>query len=166
MGSPGASRSSRSRRGSASPIKPSTARLARNRKTDGRYQPWFAHNQAYLRRRRAKPRRFAVEAGLRETVAGKLAKRWSPAQISRWLRRRFPRRRDWHVCTETIYEAVYRGLIVPIDRQNLRTGRTYRRRRGRGRTRDGALKQSTRMKSIHDRPAARRVPATGRALGG
>ena len=46
------------------------------------------------------------------------------------------------------------GLIVPIDRQNLRTGRIYRHRRGRGRTRDGALKQSTGMKSIHDRPAA------------
>ena len=95
-----------------------------------------------------------MEAGLREAVAGKLAKHWSPAQNSRWLRRRFPRRSGWHVCTETIYEAVYRGLIVPIDRQNLRTGRIYRRRRGRGRTRNGALKQSTCMKSIHDRPAA------------
>src|ERR671912_307445 len=103
--------------------------LARNRKVDGRYQPWFAHNQAYLRRRRARLRRFAVDAELREVVAGKLAKHWSPAQISRWLRRRYRRRRDWHVCTETIYEAVYRGLIVPIDRQNLRTGRTYHRRR-------------------------------------
>jgi transposase, IS30 family len=130
--------------------------LARNRKADGRYQPWFAHNQAHQRRRRAKPRRFAVEPGLREVVAGKLAKHWSPAQISRWLRRRYPRRRDWHVCAETIYEAVYRGLIVPVDRRNLRTGRTYRRRRGRGRTRDGALKQSTSMKSIHHRPAAAR----------
>jgi transposase, IS30 family len=128
--------------------------LARNRKVDGSYQPWFAHNQAYVRRRRARLRRFAVDAELREVVAGKLAKHWSPAQISRWLRRRYRRRRDWHVCTETIYEAVYRGLIVPIDRQNLRTGRTYRRRRGRGRTRDGALKQLTSMKSIHDRPAA------------
>ena len=27
--------------------------IARNSKPDGRYQPWFAHNQAYLRRRRA-----------------------------------------------------------------------------------------------------------------
>ena len=64
------------------------------------------------------------------------------------------RRGGWHVCIETIYEAVYRGLMVSIDRQNLRTGRTYRRRRGRGRSRDGALKQSTAMKSIHERPAA------------
>ena len=131
--------------------------LARNRKVDGRYQPWFAHNQAYLRRRRARLRRFAVDAALREVVAGKLGRHWSPAQISRWLRRRYRRRSDWHVCTETIYEAVYRGLVVPVDRQNLRTGRTYRRRRGRGRTRDGALKQSTCMKSIHDRPGAVRL---------
>jgi IS30 family transposase len=128
--------------------------LARNRKVDGRYQPWFAHNQAHLRRHRAKLRRFAADDELREIVAGKLAKRWSPAQISRWLRRRYPRRRNWRVCTETIYEAVYRGLIVPVHRGNLRTGRTYRRRRGRGRSRDGALKQSTSMKSIHERPAA------------
>ena len=128
--------------------------IARNRKPDGRYQPWYAHNQAYLRRRRPKPRRFTVDAELCAVVAGKLARHWSPAQISRWLRRRYRRRACWHVCTETIYEAVYRGLIVPVDRQNLRTGRTYRYRRGRGRTRDGALKQSTAMKSIQHRPAS------------
>jgi IS30 family transposase len=126
--------------------------IARNRKPGGGYQPWYAHNRAYQRRRRPKPRRFSVESELAKTVAGKLAKRWSPAQISRWLRCRYRRRRSWHVCTETIYEAVYRGLIVPVDRQNLRTGRVYRHRRGRGRTRDGALKQSTTMKSIHQRP--------------
>jgi transposase, IS30 family len=130
--------------------------IARNRKPDGRYQPWYAHNQAYQRRRRPKPRRLSADAELREVVAGKLARHWSPAQISRWLRRRYRRRPGWQVCTETIYEAVYRGLVVPVNTQNLRTGRTYRHRRGRGRTRDGALKQSTTMKPIHQRPAAAR----------
>jgi IS30 family transposase len=128
--------------------------IARNRKPDGRYQPWFAHNQAHGRRRRPKPRRLAVDTGLREAVAGKLRRGWSPAQISRWLRRRYPRRLGWLVCAETIYEAVYRGLVLQADPANLRTGRTYRRRRGRGRSRDGALKQSTNMKSIRQRPAA------------
>lgn len=128
--------------------------IARNRNPDGRYQPWYAHNQAHVRRRRPKLRRFAVDPQLRELVAGKLGKRWSPGQISRWLRRRFRLRPGWHVCTETIYDAVYRGLISPIDRRNLRTGRMYRHRHGRGRSRDGALKQSTKMKSIHQRPAA------------
>jgi IS30 family transposase len=128
--------------------------IARNRKPDGRYQPWFAHNRAYERRRRPRPRRFAADVELRALVAGKLAKHWSPGQISRWLRRRHRRRKHWHVCNETIYAAVYRGLIVAPNTQNLRTGRTYRHGRGRGRNRDGALKQSTRMKSIHQRPAA------------
>ena len=39
--------------------------LARNRKPDGSYQPWFAHNQAYLRRRRPKTRRLALDTTLR-----------------------------------------------------------------------------------------------------
>lgn len=130
--------------------------IARNRKQDGTYQPWYAHNQAYLRRKRPKPRRLATDIALRDAVAAKLDRRWSPAQISRWLRRRHPRRPAWHVCAETIYEAVYQGHIRPLNQRRsplLRTGRTYRRRRGRGRSRDGALRQCTAMKSIHDRPA-------------
>jgi transposase, IS30 family len=127
--------------------------IARNRKPDGRYQPWFAHNQAHVRRRRPKQRRLAVDDRLRAVVADKLGRHWSPRQISRWLRRRWPRRLGWHLSVETIYEAVYRGLVVVTDRQTLRTGRTYRHKRGRGRTREGALKQSTNMKSIHVRPA-------------
>jgi IS30 family transposase len=128
--------------------------IARNRKPDGRYQPWYAHNQAHLRRQRPKTRRLAADPALREAVADKLRCAWSPVQISRWLQRRYPRRQGWKLCAETIYEAVYRGLVLQADPANLRTGRTYRRRRGRGRSRDGALKQSTNMKSIRDRPAA------------
>ena len=39
--------------------------IARNRKPDGRYQPWYAHNRAHRQRRRPKPRRFSVDAELR-----------------------------------------------------------------------------------------------------
>lgn len=77
-----------------------------------------------------------------------------PDAVSRWLRRRYPRKLDWHVCTETIYEAVYRGLVIPAPPRVLRTARTYRHRRGRGRTRQGALRQCTTIKPISDRPAA------------
>jgi transposase, IS30 family len=126
--------------------------IARNSKPAGGYQPWFAHGQAYARRRRPKARRLVVDNRLCVVVAGKLARHWSPRQISRWLRRRWPRRPSWHLSVETIYEAVYRGLVVVTDRQTLRTGRIYRHKRGRGRTREGALKQSTKMKSIHERP--------------
>ncbi|RHW22401.1 IS30 family transposase [Nocardioides immobilis] len=127
--------------------------IARNKKPDGRYQPWYAHAQAHQRRRRQRDRRVVSDHQLRAAIAGKLKEHWSPAQISRWLRRRWPKRHSWHLCHESIYEAVYRGLIVAADQQTLRTGRTYRHKRGRGRTREGALKQSTNMRPIHDRPA-------------
>ena len=126
--------------------------IARNRKPDGRYQPWFAHGQAHVRRRRPKPRRLAADLALYQVVVDRLERRWSPAQISRWLRRRYRRRPGWHVCAETIYDGVYRGLVGAAGQPRLRTGRLYRRRRGRGRSRDGALKQSTPMRSIHSRP--------------
>jgi IS30 family transposase len=89
-----------------------------------------------------------------KVIAARLERRWSPGQISRWLRRRYPRKPQWHVCTETIYEAVYRGLILPVSPRLPRTARTYRHRRGRGRSRDGALRQCTAIKPIRLRPAA------------
>ena len=128
--------------------------IARNKNPDGSYQPWYAHGQAHQRRRQPRQRRVTTDDKLRAAIASKLDQHWSPAQISRWLRRRWPKRRSWHLCHETIYESVYLGLVVAKDLQTLRTGRTYRHKRGRGRTRDGALKQSTNMKSIHARPAA------------
>ena len=128
--------------------------IARNSKPGGRYQPWYAHGQAHLRRRRPRPRVFEADPGLAAVVAGRLERRWSPGQISRWLRRRYPRRPERHVCTETIYDAVYRGLIVAPSPQLLRTARTYRHRRGRGRSREGALRQCTTIKPIRQRPAA------------
>jgi IS30 family transposase len=97
--------------------------IGRNRKPDGTYQPWYAHGQAHQRRRRPKTRRLAADDGLRIAVANKLSKRWSPAQISRWLRRRYRRRPTWHLCTETIYEGVYQGLVVDIDQQARSSGK-------------------------------------------
>lgn len=52
--------------------------IARRRKPDGRYQPWFAHGQAHLNRRRPKQHRFTADPELRAVVEAKLGKRWSP----------------------------------------------------------------------------------------
>ncbi len=100
----------------------------------------------------------SVRAG---AVVGKLRRRWSPEQIARWLRRRYCRRHGWHLCAETIYDSVYCGVLGPLDAARLRTGRVYRHRCGRGRTRDGAFKQCTSMRSIHDRPAAHGTTGLG-----
>lgn len=140
--------------------------ITRNRNPDGRYQPWYAHGQAHLRRRRARSRRVSVDDELRAAVAGKLDKHWSPAQISRWLRRRWPKRSSWHLCHETIYESVYRGLVVWPDQQTLRTGRIYRHKRGRGRSREGAP-TAVDQHEVDPSAAGRRGGThPGRSLGG
>ena len=124
--------------------------IGRNCKPDGTYQPWFAHTQAHLKRRRPKLRVFEHDTALRQVVAEKLAARWSPGQISRWLRRCHPLKIGWHVCVETLYEAVYRVLCQrgagPWHGQGVwappRTGQVEGR----------AMKQSTSMRSIQCRP--------------
>ena len=54
--------------------------IARNRKPDGTYQPWYAHGQAYQRRRRPKTRRLAADDGLRMAVAPVRRRRGRRAQ--------------------------------------------------------------------------------------
>src|SRR5260370_39681557 len=49
--------------------------IARNSKPEGRYQPWYAHGQAYLRRRRPRARVFQADAELAALGAGRLARR-------------------------------------------------------------------------------------------
>src|ERR1700759_2701839 len=76
--------------------------ISRNSKPDGRYQPWWAHNQALLRRRRPKLEKVRGNVALRQAVAGKLADQWSPQQISRFLARTHPGQAEMTACPETI----------------------------------------------------------------
>ena len=134
-GSPGVSRSSRSR----PDRQVLTDRLPRDRPEPQARRTLSAVVRAQPGLRAAatpQAARFAVDTGLREVVAGKLAstgpRRRSavgcggvspPAQLARVPRDDLRGRLSRPDC--------------PGDRQNLRTGRTYRHRRGRGRSRDG-----------------------------
>jgi IS30 family transposase len=69
-------------------------------------------------------------------VREKLALRWSPVQISRWLRAQFPEQPERWVSHETIYQAVYYqargGMRQELARQvALRSGRAARRTQSR-----------------------------------
>jgi transposase, IS30 family len=123
--------------------------IQRNSKPGGGYQPWFAHNQAHLRRRRGRQRILQADAALREAIEARLRRRWSPEQICRWLARRYPRRPAWHICWETIYDALYLGILDRRLTARLRTGRSFRHRRGRGRS---SFPRMPQMRSIHQRP--------------
>ncbi len=71
---------------------------------------------------------------LRQFVAGRLEKRWSPEQISHAPRCEFPGNPERHVVHETIYQAIYRTELGGLRRDLpgvLRTGRRRRKPRRR-----------------------------------
>ncbi len=120
-----------------------------------RYRAARADERAWDRARRPKPCKLAAEPGLRQLVAAKLAKDWSPEQISGWLARRYPGEQGLQVSTETIYRSLFvqaRGVLRKELTAHLRTRRTMRRSRhattkGQGR---GGITDAV---SIRERPA-------------
>lgn len=110
--------------------------LARNSAVHdvGGYDGDLAHSRARERLERPRGGRMAAEPGLRQAVQAKLRLEWSPEQIAAWLRAEFPDRPRWHICHETIYQALYNGANGALSRQltkKLRTGRPLRKRRRR-----------------------------------
>lgn len=98
----------------------------------GGYDGDLAHARAHERARRPRHGRLRLDAELRNLVQAKLELEWSPEQIAAWLRRKHSDRPGWHLCHETIYQALYQGGKGGLSRQltrRLRTGRPLRKRR-------------------------------------
>lgn len=136
---------------------PSTISRELRRGSDamGRYRPYEAHRRALSRRRVVRASRMSKDPVLREWVATKLVARWSPEQISHELRRQFPDQSERWLCTESIYQAVYRPDLGGLPREL--PGRVLRRRRRhRVARRHAQARRSgpvTEMTMIHERPA-------------
>jgi len=63
-------------------------------------------------------------------VASKLILKWSPEQISGWLKRRYPGNESMRVSHETIYRSLFiqaRGVLKKELMQHLRSKRSIRR---------------------------------------
>ncbi len=105
--------------------------LRRNRDPDsGQYRPFTAHRLAVGRRARPGRGKLLRDPLLREFVAERLKKKWSPEQIAQALRREFPDEPERHLVPETIYQAVYRPELGGLGRELpavLRSGRRRRR---------------------------------------
>jgi IS30 family transposase len=82
-----------------------------------RYRAVRALRAAAQARRRPKPRRLVAEVELAAVVLSRLARRWSPRQISASLRVDFPDRPELQVCPETIYQAIYRSVFLQAKGQ-------------------------------------------------
>jgi len=106
--------------------------VARN---DGRlrYRAHRADRAAWGRARRPQGCKLATNSTLRAEVEDKLAVRWSPQQISGWLRYTYPDVEAMHVSHETIYLTLFiqaRGGLKRELAQHLRTRRANRRPKG------------------------------------
>ena len=103
-----------------------------------RYDGDLAHARARQRARRLRDARLSRDEALRAVVQHRLEMDWSPEQIAAHLRTAFPEQRSWHICHETIYQALYHGGKGGLSRaltRRLRTGRPLRKRRRRPDTR-------------------------------
>lgn len=123
--------------------------IQRGGKADGRYQPGWAHNQALLRRLRPKEQKIRRSEPLRVLVREKLSEKWSPQQVSRFLTRTHPDEAGMRVCSETVYRALFDGLLGHRPGK-LRTGRTRRKKQRRGVPSPNKIKNMT---LIHQRPS-------------
>jgi transposase, IS30 family len=135
--------------------------LRRNAGKGGGYRPFDAHRRATARRARHHRRRLDTNRELRELVGALLSQRWSPQQIARHLRARFPDEPGMRLCHESIYQAVYQPgstLVRPfrvsaeLHRSPLRTGRDHRRAHQRTNRRRPRFEQP--VLSVHQRPFA------------
>jgi len=117
------------------------------------YRAHDADCQAWVSALRPKACLLAMNRKLRDTVASKLILDWSPAQISGWLKNRYPDDPSMRVSHETIYRSLFiqaRGALKKELMDYLRSKRHMRRSRhasihGHGRIIDAI--------SIRERPA-------------
>jgi IS30 family transposase len=109
--------------------------LRRNAAARGGYRPFEAHRRAMARRSGHHRRRVETSSELLQAISELLAQRWSPQQISRHVRHKFPGEPGMWLCHESIYQAVYQpgsplqclSPLAPHRRSPLRTGRDHRR---------------------------------------
>jgi IS30 family transposase len=128
-----------------------------------RYHHQVAQDRADIRAQRRPARKLIPRyaqpwPALWQIVATQLRLRWSPMQISRWLRDTYPDQPELHVSHETIYQAIYyqgRGSMrQELARQvALRSGRQQRRPQSRGAAAGRGSKPWIRDLHISTRPA-------------
>ena len=94
-----------------------------------RYRAHSSERRALRRARRPKCAKLAARPQLRSVVEAKLALKWSPQQVSSWLRGAYPGDPEMQVSHETIYMSLYvqgRGALRHELHRALRTGRALR----------------------------------------
>ena len=128
--------------------------ISRNR---GRrwYKALAADRRARREARRPKLCQLASNEKLRAIVIDKLQVKWSPEQISGWLRLNYARRLDMHVSHETIYKTLYvrsRKTLDHLLTKHLRRSHRMRQSKSHSRSGDRGTINIVNGVSIHKRP--------------
>jgi transposase, IS30 family len=129
--------------------------IARNGGYDS-YRAAKAEQAAWERAHRPKQCKLACYPMLKRIVAIKLKRKWSPKQISGWLKRTYPFEARKQVSHETIYRSLFiqaRGVLKKELQQYLRSQRAIRRARKHSIKSEG-LSKITNTVSISERPAS------------
>ena len=127
--------------------------VARNR---GRryYNAVDADNRAKRMAKRPKLSILELNPDLRKIVISKLELKWSPEQISGWLRAEHSRKKCMQISHETIYKSIYvraKGVIHHSFSQHLRRGKPMRHSRHHRRSGDRSFTNIVNGTSIHKR---------------
>jgi len=141
-----------------------TRELARNGHREPAEVPWMGRPRlAYdatragqrarrLARKPRRPRKLGPGSRLWRRVQRLLGQGWSPQQVSRTLKRKYPERPLWHVSHETIYTAIYAAPRGALRRELvalLRQHKCARRPHGQSTEHRGRMPD---LPSIHVRP--------------
>ncbi len=95
-----------------------------------KYRAVTADELAWERSCRPKDCLLALRPNLCQTIASKLTMKWSPEQISGWLKHEFPDQPDMQISHETIYRSLFiqaRGVLKKELVAHLRSRRMMRR---------------------------------------
>lgn len=118
------------------------------------YRAIEADKNAWKKAKRPKDCLLSLNTELQNLVSEKLALKWSPEQISGWLKKNYPLQTTMHISHETIYKTLYiqaRGALKKELLSHLRTQRVMRQSKKfntKGNARGGIIGAI----SIHDRP--------------
>lgn len=134
---------------------PST--ISREIKRNGgitKYRAISADRQTWHRAKRPKKSKLQINVGLNDIIIEKLSNKWSPEQISGYLKRTYLTDTTMHISHESIYKTLYvqsRGHLKKELLKHLRTQRVMRQSKHfntKGNARGGIIDAV----SIHDSP--------------
>lgn len=139
-------------------LKRSPATISREIQRNGGQTKYRAHlaDERYWRlASRSKPSKLSINTKLKDIIAEKLTMKWSPEQISGWLKNNYPIGSNMHISHETIYKSIFiqsKGIFNKTIRKHLRSKKTMRRAKN-ARSQNNIRGQIIDPITIRERPA-------------